>query len=138
MLENPIKEAAANRDGMTYVVSRMNWYLELSSLLEENREDTAGLRHELEQNIVALYKKLLSYQMESVCSCYRNLVERNLRDAFKFDDWTSAVQSLKDAEVSVQRDIDTHVAQEMRISLNKVAKEAEHRRTQLGQIYQTL
>lgn len=137
MLENPIKEATANRDGMTYVVSRMDWYWHLSSLLFD-RDNTAGLRHELEKHIATLYKKLLSYQIESVCSYYQNRGFAFLRDMVKLDDWTGTVQSLKDAEASVQRDVDTHVAQEMRMSLNKVAEEAENRRTQLGQIHQTL
>lgn len=137
MLENPIKEASASRDGMTHVVSRIDWYWHLSGLLLD-RENTVGLRYELEKHIVTLYKKLLLYQIESVCSYYRNRGFAFLRDMVKLDDWTGAVQSLKDAEAIVQRDIDMHVAQEIKTSLDRVAREAEHRRTQLGQIYQTL
>lgn len=138
MLENPIEEASANRDGMAYVVSRMNWYWELSPLLEGGQGRVAGVRGELEKHITDLYKKLLSYQMKSVCSYYRNRVAVAFRDAVKFDNWADAVQSLKDAETTVLRDIETHATQEIKESLDNVAKEAEHRRTQLDEIHQTI
>jgi len=35
VLETPIKGASVNRDGMTYVVSRIDWYRKLSSLLSD-------------------------------------------------------------------------------------------------------
>jgi len=64
ILANSFSEAVANRDGIAYVVSRMDWYWNLSSLLlDENRAPgkSAGLKGELEKRIVALYKKLFTY-----------------------------------------------------------------------------
>ncbi|RYP18351.1 hypothetical protein DL765_003963 [Monosporascus sp. GIB2] len=79
-------QASANRDGMAYVVSRMDWYWNLSGLLlEENQKRAAGLRGELEKHVVALYKELLSYQMKSVCSYYRNRAAVFFRDVVEFD-----------------------------------------------------
>ena len=124
---------------MAYVVSRMDWYWNLSSLLlEENRESAARLRDELEQHIVSLYKKFLSYQMTSVCSYYQNRFAVALRDIVKFDDWADTVQSIRDAEKIVQEDINTYDRQEIRVSLNAIARHAEHRRTQLLDIRQAI
>src|SRR5699024_5532920 len=90
------------------------------------------------KHIVDLYRKFLSYQIKSVCSHYRSRLAVTLRDVVTFDNWTEAVQSLKDAENTVQRDIDTNAAQAIRMSLDKAAKEAEHRRTQLQYIHQAI
>ena len=116
----------------------MTWYWELSALLESDQENVASLRDELEKHIVDLYKKFLSYQMKSVCSHYRNRLAVALRDVIMFDNWTGAVQSLKDAENTVQRDIDTHATLKIKVSLDRVAKEAKHRRTQLQYIHQAI
>ncbi|KAI0171912.1 hypothetical protein GGR52DRAFT_447048 [Hypoxylon sp. FL1284] len=72
VLANPLDEAIANREGIVYVVSRMNWYWNLSRFLEETNEKSSGLRRQMENRIIDLYKNLLSYQMKTTCSCHRN------------------------------------------------------------------
>jgi len=78
ILLNPADESKANRDGIVYVMSRMDWYWSLSKLLfKENitkvdRQSFRELQCELQNRVVDLYKTLLSYQMKSVCSYYRN------------------------------------------------------------------
>ncbi|RYP58994.1 hypothetical protein DL770_010308 [Monosporascus sp. CRB-9-2] len=131
-------QASANRDGMAYVVSRMDWYWSLSGLLEENQERATGLRGELEKHVVALYKEFLSYQMKSVCSCYRNRVAVFFRDVVEFDNWAGAMQSIKDAETAVQQDIDKYSTQDIRISLNNIAKQAKSQCTYLQDIHQAI
>ena len=116
----------------------MAWYWELSALLESDQGNVAALRDELEKHIVDLYKKFLSYQMRSVCSHYRGRLAVASRDVIAFDNWSEAVKSLKDAEDTVQRDINTHATQAIRMSLDKAAKEAEHRSTQLQYIHQAI
>ncbi|RYP25887.1 hypothetical protein DL768_011651 [Monosporascus sp. mg162] len=139
VLENPIKEASANHDGMAYVISRMDWYWNLSDLLlEENQKRAAGLRGELEKHVVALYKELLSYQMKSVRSYYRNRAAVFLRDVVEFDNWAGAVQSIKDAEKTIQQDIDTYSTQDIKMSLNNIAKQAESQCTHLQDIHQAI
>lgn len=71
---NPLTQASSNRQGIAYVVSRMDWYWNLSSLLlDENMTEahSRGLRDELEKVVTKLYAKLLLYQMTSVCYYYR-------------------------------------------------------------------
>ena len=68
MLSNPLTEPGINRKGLSYVVSRMDWYWNLVDLLLDERAGSAfsGLRQQLETRIVQLYPKLLLYQMRSV------------------------------------------------------------------------
>jgi hypothetical protein len=52
---NPLTEASSNRQGIAYVVSWMDWYWNLSSLLlNENMTEahSQGLRRELEKVII--------------------------------------------------------------------------------------
>ena len=55
MLENPIKEAKANRDGMVYVLSRMDWYWHLSDILFGKVDKNTEVQSELSNHIVTLY-----------------------------------------------------------------------------------
>ncbi|KAK3946640.1 hypothetical protein QBC32DRAFT_409651, partial [Pseudoneurospora amorphoporcata] len=68
MLANPIKATEVNCKGIDYVVKRMDWYWNLStSLLRDptnNISELDGMRGELENQIVDLYKALLSYQIK--------------------------------------------------------------------------
>jgi len=68
VLSNPLTEPGINRKGLSYVVSRMDWYWNLVDLLLDERAGSAfsGLRQQLETRIVQLYPKLLLYQMRSV------------------------------------------------------------------------
>jgi len=102
MLVNPIKETETNRDGVVFVIKSMNWYWSLSSsLLKESTDDAnelARVRRELENQIVDLYKVLLTYQMKSVYSYYRHRGLVFLRDIVKLDDWDGDLKAIQDAE----------------------------------------
>ena len=108
MFVNPTTESKSNRDGTTYIISRMQWYCTLSSpLLKTNTDDIfslAGMRAELEKRVINLYQELLLYLVKSVCSCYRKLGVRFLRDMFKLDDWDGNLKTVKDAEIAFLQD----------------------------------
>ncbi|KAL2005187.1 hypothetical protein VTN00DRAFT_3037 [Thermoascus crustaceus] len=112
ILTNPISEMKANQDGIDYVIKRMDWYWKLSSRILENSAANegrfAGLRCELEKQIVDLYKVLLSYQMKSVCSYYRKRGLVLLRDLTMLDDWDGNFKSVKDAEDVFRQDSATY------------------------------
>lgn len=97
-----------------------------------------GLRAALEEHVVTLYKKLLSYQMKSVCSFSRKRAAVVWRDMFRFDNWTDAVRSIKDAETVVQRDIDTYNNLVVRTTLSSMAELAKDRNMQLQDIHQAI
>ena len=83
------------RNRIFYVATRMDWYWNLISILKENAVDdgaSSDLRGELEKRITDLYKALLSYQMKSVCSYYRNQGLRFLHSLILPDDWDGRLQ----------------------------------------------
>ncbi|KAL7809418.1 WD40 repeat-like protein [Trichoderma aethiopicum] len=99
LLANPISETDANRTGVTHVVQRMNWYCELAALVLGDQDgSTAGLQQQLQARLIDLYKKLLSFEIKSICSYYRHRGLVFLRDLVTLDDWKGAFKEIQDAE----------------------------------------
>ena len=116
----------------------MSWYWHPSKLLETSHAKTSGMRDELQKHIGDLYKRLLSHQMKSICSLFRETAATIARDMLKLDDWANALQSVRDAEAVMQRDIDTFHDSEARTLLNDISKQARDqlgRRSDLTQTY---
>ncbi|EWZ28532.1 hypothetical protein FOZG_17745 [Fusarium oxysporum Fo47] len=123
ILSNPVTEARYNRNGIAYVLSRMEWYWNLVSLLlDENKaeQSSAGLRVQLEKHVVLLYEKLLSYQVKSVCLYHRNWAAVVLRDVFRLDDWAGQLDEIQKAEASVRTDSDQYNIEQSQIYLRKL------------------
>ena len=117
MIVNPIKETEANRKGIHYIIEQMNWYLELSShLLKEcdpNGTSYARLRFGLKEQLIQLYKALLSYQMKSVCSYYRNRGLVFLRDLVQLHDWNGQLDDIKKLEDTLNGRTDQYTMQKI-------------------------
>lgn len=98
MIINPIKETEANREGVRFVIDRMNWYWELSSHVLNERDPNGnsyvGLRSGLEEQLVQLYKTLLAYQMKSVCSYYQNRGLVFLKDLVQLHGWDGQLSGI--------------------------------------------
>ncbi|KAH6989033.1 WD40-repeat-containing domain protein [Ilyonectria sp. MPI-CAGE-AT-0026] len=141
ILSNPITEAGINRRGVSYVVSRMDWYWNLAGLLlDKNRSasSAAGLREELEKHIIQLYKKLLLYQMKSICIYHRNQAVVFLRDMFKLDDWNGQLTDIQDAEVAVRNDSQQYNTEQVKSHLQGIAEAAVSQESKLQDIYSAL
>ncbi|RFN45007.1 nwd1 protein [Fusarium flagelliforme] len=127
ILSNPVTEARSNRNGIAYVLSRMEWYWNLVSLLlDENKaeQSSAGLRVQLEKHVVQLYEKLLSYQVKSVCLYHRNWAAVVLRDVFRLDDWAGQLDDIQKAEAAVRTDSDQYNTEQSKIYLRKLTDTA--------------
>ncbi|KAF4448241.1 nwd1 protein [Fusarium austroafricanum] len=127
ILSNPVTEARYNRSGIAYVLSRMEWYWNLVSLLlDENKaeQSSAGLRVQLEKHVVQLYEKLLSYQVKSVCLYHRNWATVILRDVFRLDDWAGQLDDIQKAEAAVRTDSDQYNTEQSKIYLQKLTDTA--------------
>ncbi|KAL4739561.1 hypothetical protein BDV11DRAFT_169973 [Aspergillus similis] len=135
ILVNPTTETTANRTGIIYVTSRMDWYCELSRLLlKENTVDggtSAGLRSKLEGRLIDLYKLLLLYLMKTVCSFYRNRVVNYLQDMVKLNDWEGNLQLIKAAESVVQQDAAEFNTQQIISHLKHLVSFAQIQETKL-------
>ncbi|KAH6982481.1 NACHT domain-containing protein [Ilyonectria destructans] len=134
ILSNPITEASINRQGIAYVISRMEWYWNLVCLLlDESRvnELSVGLRDELEKHVIQLYKKLLLYQIKSICLYHRHQLAVLLRDMVKLDDWDGQLKEIKDAENVVVRDSEQYNTEQAKLYLWDLAATAHSQEMKL-------
>ncbi|KFA80866.1 hypothetical protein S40288_09798, partial [Stachybotrys chartarum IBT 40288] len=141
ILSNPITEARNNRNGIAYVLSRMEWYWNLASLLlNENTSahSTTALRGQLRQNIEHLYEKLLLYQMRSVRLYYRKWAVSIARDLIKMDDWDGQLSDIQDAESAVQRDMEQYNTEESKTRLRELSDAADTMQKSLQGIYSVI
>ena len=119
-----------NRKGIDYVVKRLDWYWGLSGNLLKDLPDHAGelsgVRRELENQIVELYKALLSYQSKSVCSYYRNRGLVFLRDMVKLDDWYADLGAIQDAETRFRDDTQAYTTQQVTSHLEQLVSHAKN------------
>ncbi|KAF3361341.1 hypothetical protein VdG1_00950 [Verticillium dahliae VDG1] len=141
ILSNPITEARDNRKGIAYVLSRMEWYWNLVSLLvDENKaeQSSAGLRAQLEKHVVQLYEKLLAYQIKSVCLYHRNWAAVTGRDLLKIDDWAGQLSEMQEAEDAVQRDMEQYNTEESKIYLQDLAVAARSQEAKLQDIHSAI
>jgi hypothetical protein len=134
---NPLTEASSNRQGIAYVVSRMDWYWNLSSLLlDENIKEahSQGPRRELEKVVTQLYAKLLLYQMKSVCYYHRRRFATWMRDLIKLENWEGELSDIQAAEATVQKDSTQYNTVTIRLELSKIAEAAESQNAKLDSI----
>ncbi|KAG4272783.1 hypothetical protein FPRO04_10298 [Fusarium proliferatum] len=126
ILSNPMKEPGLNRKGIAYVLSRMEWYWNLAELVLQDISSvsSAALRTNLETQIIEFYKKLLLFQMRSVCLYYRNWAGVILRDVIKLDDWSGELNSIKDAENLMRNEIEQYDNQDIRLKLSTIETSA--------------
>ncbi|KAH7063877.1 NACHT domain-containing protein [Paraphoma chrysanthemicola] len=137
ILMNPLTEASSNRQGIAYVVSRMDWYWNLSSLLlDENMKEAhlQGPRRELEKVVTQLYSKLLLYQMKSVCYYHRRRYVTLMRDLIKRENWDGELSDIQAAETAVQEDSKQYNTSTIRARLGEIAKTAESQNAKLDSI----
>ncbi|CEJ82920.1 hypothetical protein VHEMI02960 [[Torrubiella] hemipterigena] len=102
LFTNPSTVEAANKEGFSYVASRMGFYSGLEPLLwPQQVQLRQDLRTELETSLVKLYTALITFHVESALRFYRNWFGRTIRDMVKFEPWESMLKSVKDAEAVV-------------------------------------
>ncbi|KAI8653377.1 NACHT domain-containing protein [Fusarium keratoplasticum] len=123
ILANPVTEPGINRKGIAYVLTRIEWYWNLADIVLSKdlaSSSSAKLRKNLESHVVDLYKKLLLFQMRSVCLYDRNGISVILRDSVKLDDWADEIKEVKDAEAHIEKDLIQFTGQDMRAKLNEI------------------
>ncbi|KAI6768499.1 hypothetical protein HG531_010688 [Fusarium graminearum] len=134
ILSSPLTEPKKNREGMEYVLKRMDWYWRLSPwLLQDcNSSDSSQpLREQLEKQIVQLNQKLLLFQMKSVILYHRGRFAVFMRDLPKIDDWATHVKEIKDIETALGVDSNQYNTLEMRTNLQDISVTTrEHARWQ--------
>ncbi|KAJ8129608.1 hypothetical protein O1611_g4022 [Lasiodiplodia mahajangana] len=141
ILRNPAQEMNSNLEGITYVISRMDWYCALTELLLDksnfaNGNDFQVVLRRLKERIVELYQDLLLYQIKSIVSYYRKKGIRFLRDMGKLDDWEGNFQHIKSVETAVREDMGQYYQEQTKTHLNNLSEHAYTLTAQLGNIQQ--
>jgi N-terminal domain of NWD NACHT-NTPase/NACHT domain len=105
-----------------YVGSRAEWYCELYKLAAE--EDVSA-RRLLEDKLIGLYEKLITFQMRSVGYYYQSQLKHILRDAFKVNAWEGALKDIKEAEDSLRTDASDYDRKMQRAHLSELERSAK-------------
>ncbi|KAK4220598.1 NACHT domain-containing protein [Podospora fimiseda] len=130
VLANPINQTEANRKGIDYVIKRMDWYWSLSNSvfrdLPDHDTDLSGIRRQLEDRLVDLYKALLSYQIKSVYSYFQNRGLIFFQDMIKLDDWDAELEAVQEAEKSFQDDTHAFSTQQMLSHSNQIVTQGRN------------
>ena len=124
-LTKPAEAEQANRDGFSYVTTRMRYYVALESLMLPQSTGSKDLMEEFEAHVVDLYQHILEFQIKSVLRFYRSALGNFGRDLVQRDDWKQMLGSIKNLEKVVYDD-SLHISTlSSRKQLENLAKSAE-------------
>lgn len=99
-------------EGIDYVVSRMDWYMDVSNVLLENSwESNAAFcrfRGSMERSILKFYEAFLEYEMLSVAYCFKDHpIVQSMKTILGFNDWESRRTDLE----RIKAELDTSLSQ---------------------------
>jgi hypothetical protein len=137
IITNPLSEPGINRQGLAYILMRMEWYWKLSELLlQQNQGPTAdsNLRATLEDEICLLYQKLILYQIRSACLYNKSQATVFLRDVVTKDDWTSQLEGIKSMEEIIRADAEKYSTEHAKRTLSGIEATAVNQLAGLGAI----
>jgi len=129
LLTNPHSATEANKSGFTYVTGRIRYYVELERILwstSSQNSDHAGLKEQLNANIVTLYQHILQFQVKSVLRFHSSWKRTFVGDIFQPENWSGMVSSIKDLEKIVQQDAATISNEVSRQHINQVEENTRH------------
>ncbi|OAQ57699.1 nacht and wd domain-containing protein [Pochonia chlamydosporia 170] len=141
IISKPVTEALSNRKGISYVLSRVNWYWNLAHLLlDKNKavDSSAELRDELESHIVKLYQKLLLYQIKSICLYRRKQLSIIGRDLLSLDDWVGQLSDIREAENAIKNDAEQYNCEQIKEYISNLATTAASQEKKLDGIYSAI
>ncbi|KAK2754610.1 vegetative incompatibility protein het-e-1 [Colletotrichum kahawae] len=105
---NPIAAEEANRGGLSYVTSRLGYYVELECLLWPEPLAKTGLKAKFDDHVVELYQRILEFQVKTVIRFYRKWVKKLVSDIIQHDEWEGMLSKIKEQE-QVVRDESNHL-----------------------------
>ncbi|KAM0338618.1 hypothetical protein ACHAPU_011274 [Fusarium lateritium] len=129
VISNPAKQPGVHREGLQYVLSRVDWYWNLAELLlednlepKESTEKTplSNLRDGLKAHMLDLYQKFLSYLIESVCYFHKNRGIAFLKSVVDIDHWSGKITAIKAAEQGFEKNSKQYNSTEARERLSSL------------------
>ncbi|KAL7911650.1 hypothetical protein GGI35DRAFT_491816 [Trichoderma velutinum] len=140
ILANPISQTEANQMGIEYIGTTIKWYWEQASLLfDDSSKDRSfiGVRNELQMAFIDFYKKLLQFQMKSICNYYRHRSYVFLRDLVELDNWDGSLKSIQTDDNSLRNRIRAFLSLEseshLRVIAHHTKAQVKYQRTQEDQ-----
>ncbi|CEI67695.1 Vegetative incompatibility protein HET-E-1 [Fusarium venenatum] len=112
VFSNPAKQPGVHRAGLQHVLSRVNWYWNLTELLLQDnlkaKEDIritalSNLRQDLRSYVLDLYQKFLSYLIESICYFHKNRATAFLKSVVYIDYWGGKLTDIEASEAEFER-----------------------------------
>ncbi|KAH0491208.1 hypothetical protein TgHK011_002648 [Trichoderma gracile] len=127
ILQNPLKQHQRQTEGISYTTKRMEWYWSLADDLFNRSEATNStitptMRDALLSRLRELYKKIILFQVKSICSYYRNRGLQLLRELAMVDDWEESLREIRVLEQEFQNDCNAFMGLE-RTTLSRQVKE---------------
>ncbi|KAL7932924.1 hypothetical protein V8C35DRAFT_322755 [Trichoderma chlorosporum] len=124
VLTHPISQTEANHTGIEYIGATIKWYWEQAALLfDGSLKDPSfiGAQNELRLAFINFYKKILQFQMRSICNYYKNRSYVFLRDLVELDDWDGSLKSLRVDDASLRNKVDAFLSLESESHLRAIA-----------------
>ncbi|KAM0451733.1 hypothetical protein ACHAO4_005690 [Trichoderma viride] len=140
ILTNPISQIEANHKAIKYIGDTIKWYWEQATRLfddDQAESHMKGFQRELQTAYVEFYKKLLQFQMKSICDYYRHRGVAFLRDLVKLDDWDSSLKSIQENDESLRNKVNGFLGYKIESHLESLTLQAKahdkYQRTQEDQ-----
>ncbi|KAM0281218.1 hypothetical protein ACHAQH_003649 [Verticillium albo-atrum] len=99
----PSAAEEANRDGLSYTIFRIRYYVKLEYLLWPENLCEPGLRGEFESHIVDLYQHILEFQINTVIRFYWWWLSNLGRDLIRHDNWAGMLAKIKEREQIIRK-----------------------------------
>ena len=132
-LTGPSTSNDENQKGLLYVTSQIRYYIEMEPLLLPE-DMTPGLKNELANDMRDLYKLVIDFQVQSVLRFYRGSTENYLKDFSSYDDWSGKLQTLKEKETTVGKNMEKSLSAGSLQKLGELRHEAEKSSKSLAEI----
>ncbi|KAL1897649.1 hypothetical protein Sste5346_003957 [Sporothrix stenoceras] len=103
LLTAPHTANKANRDGFTYVTTRIQFYTSLEPLLQTPRPNQATA--DIKERLIDLYEKILYFQIRSILRFYQSNLRGYVEDLFQQNEWKKMQDEIKDLEAAINADL---------------------------------
>lgn len=133
LLKNPVTAKEANREGFAYVTSRIRYYGEMESLLLPEHIKP-GVKTNLTEDVIELYKLIIGFQLHSVIHFYRSGTKNFFRGAVNYDDWASKVDDIKKHDKELREKFEEVVTATSLEELKKLSVNADESGEKLSAI----
>ncbi|KAF5520215.1 Vegetative incompatibility protein HET-E-1 [Colletotrichum aenigma] len=122
---NPSAAEEANRGGLSYVASRLPYYVQIERLLwPENLLET-GLKAELHGHVVDLYRHILEFQIKTVRRFYRKWLANISRDVIQYDNLKGMISNIQERERIIREESNILNSIASRNTLEAIGKAAQ-------------